>query len=399
MNYLDDAAAANSVAGKAALVGTSGDFKVHRHLTVDGDVTLGNHSSDTITPNGKFGANIVPSADNTYVLGQDGARFVEAHMVELHADQLGQALNCDNQTMTNVDINSGVIDGTIIGATSAAAVSASHLVSNGGLDLTGMGSANKIARFFRNGETTLPMVAIASGSSGFKDALALRHGQTNLMFTSNFSTASEAAIFTDGASAATALVLSSSHDMTFQSAPNGLISFGIDSNGSTVSDVRFFGEGSTDFVEWDASANQWLYKDGSTQYLSIGAQAETGFAIDVGDGAGNANSNNRGKIRAAAFVTYSDRNLKKDITPMNDALDKVMALDAVSYKMKNSDNKEIGFIAQDVAKVVPEVCALDANGEGRGIDYSRMTALLAGAVKTQQAQIENLQKVIANLQK
>ena len=123
------------------------------------------------------------------------------------------------------------------------------------------------------------------------------------------------------------------------------------------------------------------------------------YAIDVNNGSGGAPGGNQGKIRAAAFVTFSDRNLKKDIAPMTDALDKVMALDAVSYKMKNSDSQEIGFIAQDVAKVVPEVCALDANGVGRGIDYSRMTALLAGAVKTQQAQIENLQKVIANLQK
>jgi hypothetical protein len=76
-----------------------------------------------------------------------------------------------------------------------------------------------------------------------------------------------------------------------------------------------------------------------------------------------------------------------------------MKLDAVSYKLKNGSSQEIGFIAQDVAKVVPEVCALDAQGVGRGIDYSRMTALLAGAVKTQQAQINNLQRVIDNLQK
>ena len=125
-----------------------------------------------------------------------------------------------------------------------------------------------------------------------------------------------------------------------------------------------------------------------------GDNASNDYAIDVASG-----TNKRNKIRASAFVTYSDRSLKKDIAPMTDALDKVMALDAVSYKMKTGDRQEIGFIAQDVAKVVPEVCALDADGVGRGIDYSRMTALLAGAVKTQQAQIENLQKVIANLQK
>ena len=76
-----------------------------------------------------------------------------------------------------------------------------------------------------------------------------------------------------------------------------------------------------------------------------------------------------------------------------------MKLDAVSYDMKSDGRLEIGFIAQDVAKVVPEICALDNNGVGRGIDYGRLTSLLAGAVKTQQNQIAELKAAIAKLNK
>lgn len=315
-----------------------------------------------------------------------GGTVTGAHIAAALNSNLGGNFTIGNQAGHTATFTGGV--------TVSNSLSASHVVSDGGLDLTGMGSANKIARFFRTGETSLPMVAIASGSSGFKDALALRHGQTNLMFTSNFSTASEAAVFTDGSSAACTLVMSSSKNITFQGANGGKINFGIDSNGSTQTDVRFYGEGSTDYMEWDADANHLSFVDDSSRFMSIGGDATTDYAIDVSTG-----TDNRNKIRASAFVTYSDRELKKDIAPMTDALDKVMALDAVSYRLKNSDSQEIGFIAQDVAQIVPEVCALDAQGVGRGIDYSRMTALLAGAVKTQQAQIENLQKVIANLQK
>ena len=84
---------------------------------------------------------------------------------------------------------------------------------------------------------------------------------------------------------------------------------------------------------------------------------------------------------------------------MGDALDKVMKLEAVTYDMKSSGKAEIGFIAQDVAKVVPEVCALDKMGVGRGIDYSRVSTLLVGAIKSQQEQIADLMEKLDKLQK
>ena len=84
---------------------------------------------------------------------------------------------------------------------------------------------------------------------------------------------------------------------------------------------------------------------------------------------------------------------------MNNALEKVMKLEAVSYDLKTGKKNEIGFIAQDVAKIAPEICAVDKNGIGRGIDYSRMSTLLVGALKAQQTQIEDLKRVISKLQK
>ena len=142
----------------------------------------------------------------------------------------------------------------------------------------------------------------------------------------------------------------------------------------------------------------FILVDGNVRYLSMGGESSD-YAIDVGNGSGTANAGNRGKIRAAAFVTYSDRNLKKDIAPLENSLDKVMKLESVSYKLKGDDRQEIGFIAQDVAKVVPEVCAIGSEGEGRGIDYSRMTSLLVDAIQSQQGQIADLKEVIAKLQK
>jgi hypothetical protein len=160
-------------------------------------------------------------------------------------------------------------------------------------------------------------------------------------------------------------------------------------------DAFFYGGAANELLKWDNADNRWEATDSNGDMIyTLGGDATGEYALDVSQG-----SNNINKIRASAFVTYSDRTLKKDIAPLEGSLEKVMKLDAVSYKMKSGNRDEIGFIAQEVAKVVPEVCALDANGEGRGIDYSRMSALLAGAVKSQQLQIEELKTIITKLQK
>ena len=105
-------------------------------------------------------------------------------------------------------------------------------------------------------------------------------------------------------------------------------------------------------------------------------------------------------ITANTYATHSDRELKTGIKPMTSALDKVMMLEPVTYEMKGAPGKsDLGFIAQDVAKIVPEICVVDGKGVGRAIDYGRMSAVLAGAVKAQQTQIDELKAVIAKLQK
>jgi hypothetical protein len=60
----------------------------------------------------------------------------------------------------------------------------------------------------------------------------------------------------------------------------------------------------------------------------------------------------------------------------------------VSYDLKDSGKHEVGVIAEEVGAVVPEVVTFEANGkDARGVDYSRLTALLIEAVKQQQKEI------------
>ncbi len=178
-----------------------------------------------------------------------------------------------------------------------------------------------------------------------------------------------------GGYGSTGLTVDASGNLTM----DGNLTVGVD---GTASDAAFYG----------ASSGLGLFWDGDNSRLGLDKQpTDADYAIDVKAGSGD--------VRADAFVTYSDRELKHNIVAIDDSLDKIMKLDAVSYDMKKSGRHEIGFIAQEVAKVVPEICALDSNGVGRGIDYGRLTSLLAGAVKTQQNQIAELKAAIAKLDK
>ena len=105
-----------------------GDATVTGNSILNGHVTLGNSASDVITFSGKVANSaIIPVNHNQLDLGsaanrlKDGYFQGELKVNQLNAVGLSAPLDCANQDMINVDINSGAIDGAIIGAASAAA--------------------------------------------------------------------------------------------------------------------------------------------------------------------------------------------------------------------------------------------------------------------------------------
>ncbi len=107
------------------------------------------------------------------------------------------------------------------------------------------------------------------------------------------------------------------------------------------------------------------------------------------------------------FQPASDERLKTDIQPITNALDKVLALQGVSFiwnekaeeisaKRETLAGREIGLIAQQVAEVVPEVI-LDwietEDGEKyKTVDTARMVALLVEAIKELNAKVAAIEQ-------
>jgi hypothetical protein len=100
---------------------------------------------------------------------------------------------------------------------------------------------------------------------------------------------------------------------------------------------------------------------------------------------------------ATAFNTSSDYRLKNTIALMTGALAKVALLKPVTYKWNVDGSDGEGFIAHELAEVVPnavtgEKDAVDADGNPKyqGIDTSFLVATLTAAIQEQQAIIESL---------
>ena len=105
-----------------------------------------------------------------------------------------------------------------------------------------------------------------------------------------------------------------------------------------------------------------------------------------------------GTTLADAWTTRSSRHFKANIQPLQGALAKVERLQGVSYERKSDAKREIGVIAEDVEEIVPEVVSRDSETHDvDGVDYSRLTALLIEAIKSQQAELRTQQSEIQQL--
>jgi len=105
-----------------------------------------------------------------------------------------------------------------------------------------------------------------------------------------------------------------------------------------------------------------------------------------------------GTTLADEWTTRSSRRFKTNIQPLAGALEKVEQLQGVSYERRTDGKHEIGVVAEDVDRVVPEIVSHDPRtNQTQGVDYSRLAALLIEAVKSQQIELQTQQGEIQRL--
>lgn len=181
---------------------------------------------------------------------------------------------------------------------------------------------------------------------------------------------------------------------------------GID-NGSTVSDGASIIMGNHPSDRRLQIAN---YENGPIQLVSSSNTVELAGTVfaptsDNNTDLGRSNTRWRNVWATNGVIQTSDARLKTDIRALAYGLNEVMRMRPVAYRWANSTDQttaQLGFLAQDMEKIAPEVVVHTPPAEGAdayGMKYTELIPVLTKAIQEQQALIEKQQKQIMDLQK
>ncbi len=190
--------------------------------------------------------------------------------------------------------------------------------------------------------------------------------------------------------------------------------------GDVTGTVSFDGSGNVSMTTTIAANSVALGTDTTGNYM-VGVTAGTGISVSHTAGEGstatitNSLSTSGGSIGGAISVTgaitatgevtayYSDLRLKTNIVPIADALEKVEALNGVTFDPNETalalgiDNThQMGVIAQEVEAVAPELVVDSAFAGFKTVKYDKLTALLIEAVKELSAKVKTLEAQLGN---
>ena len=98
-----------------------------------------------------------------------------------------------------------------------------------------------------------------------------------------------------------------------------------------------------------------------------------------------------GSITATGDITaYSDARLKTDIETITGALDRVRKLRGVTFSRRDTGNRGVGLIAQELASIVPEAVMTHEDGL-LSVAYGNLVGVLIEAVKDLADKVERLE--------
>ena len=130
----------------------------------------------------------------------------------------------------------------------------------------------------------------------------------------------------------------------------------------------------------------FIYHNSSSRFLSLGTNETEQVRLTTGGALHVVND-------VVAFsTTPSDKRLKTNVKDIDYGLDTIMKLKPKQYDWKKDDRHDIGFIAQEVEEVIPEIVKDNEwfDDKVKTLDYEKLTAVLIKAVQEQQVQIEEL---------
>ena len=181
-------------------------------------------------------------------------------------------------------------------------------------------------------------------------------------------------------------------------------------DGSTTSmkfgdDIKLlFGDDSDSHIVYDNSSNNYLEISSSANGIVFSGSAvyvdqKLGIGMPIGGITHGITlpdvADNSGKIKANAYMTYSSQRFKKNVEVIDNPIETIQNLRGVTFTWKKNNQKDYGFIAEEVGRELPIIVEWDRNNsenspQAMSMDYTRIIPILLEGIKSQQNQIDNL---------
>ncbi len=168
--------------------------------------------------------------------------------------------------------------------------------------------------------------------------------------------------------------------LKLETSANGIEMSGrIDMNNNDIYGCdQLFHHGDTDTYMQFHAANQWRVVVGGSERLEV--KNSSPHVLVSGD-----------------LNSTSDERLKKNIKPIDNALDDICQLEGVTFDWKDTGTQGQGFIAQQVEPIIPDVVNTDEDTGMKSINYVGLIGHLVEAIKSQQTQIDDLKAEIQSM--
>lgn len=147
--------------------------------------------------------------------------------------------------------------------------------------------------------------------------------------------------------------------------PHGTTTTGATTNQSDTAQIQEQNQNQTG----QNFANQWGYSntDGTSNTATTSTSQKRGSIA--------------GGLAGLIAGAFSDVRLKKDIKPIDKAIDKIMSLRPVTWKWKGGEVEDAGLLAQDIAKRLPELIDKTDKSGYLKVNYAGLIGTLVGAVQ------------------
>jgi hypothetical protein len=166
----------------------------------------------------------------------------------------------------------------------------------------------------------------------------------------------------------------------------------------------FYHDGSENSVKFNKSGT------GTVLYLASSGNVGIGVTtpLDKLDVNGTARLRSMGSTSGTDVVVdgngtlyrkSSSRRYKENIERLNSDPYSVFELTPVRFEWKTTGAEDIGLVAEDVVKTIPDLVIYDNEGKPDAVKYDRLTLYLLELAKAQQKKISELEKKISELEK